>query len=102
MKGSKTGGRKAGTPNRKTNDVIELINNKYPNFNPILSLIEISQDQNIDLNIRTSCLKEIASYMFPKRKAIEIDANVNQEVVSNNEISPSLKLKIDEILKKDK
>lgn len=99
MKLTKTGGRKAGTPNKKTNDVIELINKQYPGFNPVLSMIKISQDENVDVNIRVSCLKEVSNYMFPKRKAIEVDSNIKHEINNKQEISPALKQRIDQLLK---
>jgi len=91
-------GQKPGTPNKKTNDIIELINIRYPNFNPILSMIKISQDQNIDINIRVSCLKEISNYMFPKRKSVEFQANVKEKDTDNGEISPAIKKMIDKLM----
>ena len=71
--GIKTGGRQKGTPNKSSSSLQELIASNYPDFNPILQLIEISQQKSIDLNLKASILKEVATYMYPKRKPIEYE-----------------------------
>ena len=75
MYGDKTGGRQLGTLNKKTKELEELIKNKYPDFNPILSMIEISRNPETPLNVRYSCLKEVAQYLFPKKKALELSSD---------------------------
>lgn len=78
--GIKTGGRKKGTPNKKTKILSELIANKYPTFNPVLKLIEIALTDNVDLNIRVAILKEIATYMYPKMKPTEYKTEENNDL----------------------
>lgn len=73
-------GRKKGTPNKRTKNLIELIESKYPDFDPIISLIEISQDIETPLDIKVNCLKEIAKYIHPQRKAVEIATNPDDEI----------------------
>lgn len=74
-KGERRGGREKGTPNKRTQELIDLINAKYPNFDPILSLIDISLDNNTPLDIKVNCLKEVAKYIHPQRKAVEVSAS---------------------------
>jgi len=46
--GHKTGGRKAGTPNRKTQEIGELL--ESPGHNPIEAMVQIATDRNASLS----------------------------------------------------
>jgi len=72
-KGIKTGGRTKGVANKRTQELAELLSNKFKGYNPILSLAEIAHDSAVPIEIRLSAHKEVASYIFAKRKAIEVD-----------------------------
>ena len=72
MKGRKTGGRTSGTLNKKSQAVGELIAQKYPTYHPILSLVEIAQDTNNEVSLRLQANKEVAKYVCPQLKSIEI------------------------------
>jgi len=67
----KTGGRSKGTPNKKT----QLIQQQMEDlgFDPIESMIEISKlaMANKDYSLAGQMAKELAQYIYPKRKAIE-------------------------------
>src|SRR5436190_19967770 len=67
--GMKTGGRVAGTPNRKTNEVAVLLESL--NCNPIEGMVQIAQNPEASLELRGKMFSELAHYMFPKRKAVE-------------------------------
>lgn len=71
--GAKFGGRVAGTLNRKTQALKDLIEENYEGFDPILELIEISKKEKVPVDIKVSILKDIAQYIYPRRKAIEQD-----------------------------
>lgn len=79
MKYIKTGGRLKGAPNKKTNDLKSLILNKYPDFNPILSMVELYHNELTLPAIKFQCLKEISQYLFPKRKTIDIVEDIQTE-----------------------
>lgn len=66
--GQKTGGRKKGTPNKKTQDVQAKLD--AIGCDPITSLALLAQTSE-DEGIKVQCLKEIAQYVLPKRRAIE-------------------------------
>lgn len=71
MKGKKTGGRTANTPNKATADFKAAATLKYPNFNPLISLLDIYHDKQIDIKIRMDALKEVSKKFVPDLKAIE-------------------------------
>lgn len=68
-------GRQKGTPNRKTRTVEETCA-KY-NFDPIEAMINIymtTQDESLKL----SAAKEVAQYILPKRKALEVSTTSDE------------------------
>ena len=71
--GVKTGGRKAGTPNKRTETLKELIEAEFKGFNPIVELIKMYKKESLEDNLKVAILKDIANYIYPKRKAIEDD-----------------------------
>jgi len=68
--GHKTGGRKAGTPNRKTQEITELL--EPLGHNPIEAMVQIATDPNASLELRGRMNAELAQYVYPKRKAVEV------------------------------
>lgn len=75
---SKTGGRKIGTPNKSTVAHVEKVQEFCDQYklDPIQALFKIASDETNDLNLRVSILKEIAQYLYPKKKSIEIAADI--------------------------
>lgn len=72
MKGLKTGGRLPGTPNKKSLEIRELIAQRYPDYHPVLALAEIAQDTSNEVSLRLQANKEVAKYVCPQLKSIEI------------------------------
>ena len=67
----KTGGRTKGTPNKKTQLVQQQMEDL--GFDPIESMIEICNQAMTDKNyaLAGQMAKELAQYIYPKRKAVE-------------------------------
>ena len=67
----KTGGRSKGTPNKKTQIIQQQMEDL--GFDPIESMIEISRlaMANKDYSLAMQVAKELAQYIYPKRKAVE-------------------------------
>jgi len=67
----RTGGRKKGTPNKKTLEIQERIN--ALDYDPITTMVKVSQQAMADENyaLAGQMAKELAQYVYPKRKAIE-------------------------------
>jgi hypothetical protein len=68
----KTGGRKPGTPNRKTQALTEKL--AAMGCDPIEGLAGIAMDANTSPELRVRCFSELAQYVYPKRKAVDIAA----------------------------
>ena len=68
--GYKTGGRKAGVPNKKTRAIQERL--EELGCDPLEGMAKIAMDESIEVNIRLTAYKELAQYLYPKRKAIEV------------------------------
>ena len=83
-KDMKTGGRKAGTPNKKSTALKELIEENYEGFDPILELIAISKKDKTPTDLKISILKDVAQYIYPRRKAIEADITASIRPSANN------------------
>lgn len=67
-----TAGRKAGTPNKKTQALLDKCIEK--GIDPFEALLEFCK--HADPNLRFSAIKEACSYLYPKRKPVDgpIDA----------------------------
>lgn len=92
----KIGGRKPGTPNKATLPIAELC--AFHNCSPIEILIKMAND-NKDKNYQFQAARELASYLYPKRKALEVtitdipDEDFDKEVERRiNERRPSAKV----------
>jgi hypothetical protein len=71
MKGKKTGGRTKGTPNKNSSQLVQLIAERYPNYHPVLALVEIANTAT-EVAIQVQANKEVAKYVCPQLKSIEI------------------------------
>jgi hypothetical protein len=68
-KGVKSGGRKAGTPNKATSDLILTLNRLK--CDPIRGMAQIAMDESNEPALRGKMFAELAQYIHPKRKALE-------------------------------
>ena len=66
----KTGGRQPGTPNKKTLEIEEKL--AALGCDPIEGMARIAMDESAELSLRGQMFKELAQYVAPKRKAIEV------------------------------
>lgn len=60
------------TSNYRQSIAQQIIEDKYPNFNPLVSLAEMALDEHMKPEIRLGALKEVAQYLYPKLKSTEI------------------------------
>ena len=71
-KGYKTGGRSAGTPNKKTAEVAERL--AALGCDPIEGMARLAMDESYAPELRGRMFSELAQYVAPKRKAVEHSA----------------------------
>lgn len=69
MARGKTGGRQKGTVNKDKQELIDMIQEKYPDYHPLLALAELAQDK--DKVIRLNASKEVAKYIVPQLKSVD-------------------------------
>ena len=65
-------GRPAGSLNRPKRALIQLLEETLPGYSPVIEMAKIAQDMNNDLSTRLSAHKEVAQYITPKLKAVEV------------------------------
>ena len=68
--GRKTGGRRAGTPNRKTQEISDLLASL--GHNPIAAMVSIATNPKASLELQGRMNAELAQYVYSKRKAVEV------------------------------
>ena len=70
MQGHKTGGRAAGTPNKRTADLADRL--KALKCDPVKGLAAIAADPATDTALRARVYADLLPYLYPKRKAVEL------------------------------
>jgi hypothetical protein len=73
-KGFKTGGRQAGTPNKATAAVQDRL--AELGFDPLAAMVALANDPLNSPELRGRMAAELAGYLYPKRKAVELTAEV--------------------------
>ena len=68
--GRKSGGRRKGTPNRRTQRAAELL--EELGCDPIRGMAEIAANTEHPIELRAKMYSELAHYVYPKRKAIDM------------------------------
>jgi len=64
-------GRPKGSKSKRTMELAELLEARFPGYDPVIQLSEFAHDESLDMTIRSSCAKEVAKYVRPQLKAIE-------------------------------
>jgi hypothetical protein len=81
----KSGGRRKGTPNKKTlikaDDLLLKLD-----INPIEKLIEIAESDLASVDQKINCYKTIAQYTYPKLKSQEISIGSESDMPTRIEI----------------
>lgn len=91
--GTKTGGRKKGTPNKVTQDLFALCEKRGIDvFNELLSLCKDS-----DKTIRLNAINSAARYLYPVRRAVEVSGIDGQPIKNESSFSPESKQILDEL-----
>ena len=68
-KGLRTGGRRVGTPNKRTLEAAERL--AELDCDPLEGMAKIAMDKRTPLELRARMLAELVPYLYPKRKAVE-------------------------------
>ena len=65
------GGRPKGSRNKRTVELVELLAERFPGYDPVAAMAEMANDPSLDDSLRLSASKEVAKYCRPQLKAIE-------------------------------
>lgn len=76
--GMKTGGRTAGTPNRRTAEVAERL--AALGCDPIEGMAALAMDDSNPPELRGRMFAELAQYVAPKRKALDVSSTNQQPI----------------------
>lgn len=68
-------GSRKGIPNRPKRRLIQILEEQFPGWHPVTQLAGIANDTELDLRTRMDAAKEVAQYVTPKLKAVEIQGN---------------------------
>lgn len=74
----KTGGRKRGTPNKKTLDAAERL--AALGCDPLEGMARIAMSEDAELPLRGRMYIELAQYLYPKRKAVDVAVSANPTI----------------------
>lgn len=81
-------GRPKGQANKRSKEIADRL--EQLNCDPIEGMAMIANDTSLDHGLRLAAFKELAQYVAPKRKAVDVDAsidgNVSIEVVKFSDI----------------
>ena len=69
-RGLKTGGRKAGTPNKQTAEITAKL--EALGCDPLEGMARLAMDQANPPELRGRMFAELAQYVAPKRRAVEV------------------------------
>src|SRR4029453_8037705 len=76
--GRKTGGRVAGTPNRRTEELVSRL--EALGVDPVTGLAMIANDPTPSLDLGAGVQMELLGSMYPKRKARDVSAGAQQPI----------------------
>lgn len=77
--GRKTGGRGPGVPNRRTAEVQQRL--AELGCDPIEGMARLAMDEGNPPDLRGRMYAELAQYVAPKRKALDLNSGQQQQVV---------------------
>nr|BAH89625.1 hypothetical protein [uncultured bacterium]BAH90129.1 hypothetical protein [uncultured bacterium] len=84
--GRKTGGRQKGTPNKRTEALAEAL--EEHGCDPVAALVRIAQDAETPRELRARILSDLLPYLYPRRKAIELEGNRRPVVILSGFVRP--------------
>jgi hypothetical protein len=87
--GERRGGRQKGTPNKVTQEIVEKL--QALGCDPIEGMARIAIDPDSKPELRLRAYVELAQYVAPKRKALEmcgdLDVEVRRSVISDTPLT---------------
>jgi hypothetical protein len=57
-----------------------MIRERYPDYDPLRAMIEMANEPDADPGLRFAAHKEVAGYIYPKRKAVEVSGEDGEKL----------------------
>ena len=78
----KTGGRQRGVLNKKRQTLLEAIQERFPDYHPVLAMAQIANDETLPDDLRFNAHKEVSQYILPKLRSVEVSGNEDKPLVT--------------------
>lgn len=79
-RGFKTGGRQSGTPNADKKELSEMIAARFPDYHPVMAMVEMANDMKNEVTLRFQANKEVAKYVCPQLKSIDVSSHESVKI----------------------
>jgi uncharacterized ubiquitin-like protein YukD len=63
---------------QKGSALLAEIRKRYPNYHPILAIVDIAHDKDCPLDLQFNCHKTVAKYIEPELKSIEVKGDFRE------------------------
>jgi len=95
------GGRTKGTPNKVNSVALQAVQEicAREKCDPITGMCRIAEDKSAELTLRFQCYKELAGYLYAKRKAVEVSGLEKSEVDVNLSVNQERVQTFEHVLK---
>jgi hypothetical protein len=60
-----------------------MLEAKFPGYDPVVQLAGFANDETIETNLRINAAKEVAKYVRPQLKAVELSTQSGQGILLN-------------------
>ena len=78
-------GRPKGAPNKPKRLLLVRLEEMFPDYHPVIEMAKVANDEEAPADARFAANKEVAQYVVPKLKAVEISGKLGM-VMKTTEI----------------
>jgi hypothetical protein len=64
--------RPAGSPNKLKQTLLARLDARFPGWHPVVQMAEMANDETLAIELRFGAAKEVAKYVTPQLKAVEV------------------------------
>ena len=79
---------RAGSPNKLKQSLLARLDAKFPGWHPVVQMAEIANDEAQPIEIRFGAAKEVAKYVTPQLKAVELTGDTDSPLQVTVRIVP--------------
>jgi len=65
-----------------SNRILEMINQRYPDYHPLMAIVDIGHNGMADLRLQFDAHKEVCKYVEAMQRSIEIHNDSGENLVS--------------------